>query len=180
MSWRRALYLLPLVLFAALAVYLFQGLAPGRDPQLLPSAMIDKPAPDFALPELLRGGQLTLADMKGEVVLVNFFASWCVPCRAEHPVLMTLSHDLAVPLYGIAYKDKPEDAVKFLAELGNPFRRTGLDQSGRTGIDFGVYGVPETYIIDRDGRIRWRHVGPLDQAAIDHELMPLLHRLGVP
>ncbi|HUE19135.1 MAG TPA: DsbE family thiol:disulfide interchange protein [Stellaceae bacterium] len=180
MSWRRALYLLPLVLFAALAVYLFQGVAPGRDPQLLPSAMIDKPAPDFALPELLGGGQLTLADMKGQVVLVNFFASWCVPCRAEHPVLMTLSHDLAVPLYGIAYKDKPEDSAKFLAELGNPFRRTGLDQNGRTGIDFGVYGVPETYAIDRDGRIRWRHVGPLDQAAIDHELMPLLHRLGVP
>jgi cytochrome c biogenesis protein CcmG/thiol:disulfide interchange protein DsbE len=180
MSWRRALYLLPLVLFAALAVYLFQGLAPGRDPQLLPSAMIDKPAPDFALPELLHGGQLTLADMKGQVVLVNFFASWCVPCRAEHPVLMTLSHDLAVPLYGIAYKDKPEDATKFLADLGNPFRRTGLDQSGRIGIDFGVYGVPETYAIDRDGRIRWRHVGPLDQAAIDRELMPLLHRLGVP
>ena len=180
MSWRRALYLLPLVLFAALAVYLFQGVAPGRDPQLLPSAMIDKPAPDFALPELLGGGQLTLADIKGQVVLVNFFASWCVPCRAEHPVLMTLSHDLAVPLYGIAYKDKPEDSAKFLAELGNPFRRTGLDQNGRTGIDFGVYGVPETYAIDRDGRIRWRHVGPLDQAAIDHELMPLLHRLGVP
>jgi cytochrome c biogenesis protein CcmG/thiol:disulfide interchange protein DsbE len=180
MSWRRALYLLPLVLFAALAIYLFQGLAPGRDPQLLPSAMIDKPAPDFALPELLGGGQLTLADIKGQVVLVNFFASWCVPCRAEHPVLMTLSHDLAVPLYGIAYKDKPEDAAKFLADLGNPFRRTGLDQNGRTGIDFGVYGVPETYAIDRDGRIRWRHVGPLDQAAIDRELMPLLHRLGVP
>lgn len=180
MSWRRALYLLPLVLFAALAIYLFQGLSPGRDPQLLPSAMIDKPAPDFALPELLGGGQLTLADIKGQVVLVNFFASWCVPCRAEHPVLMTLSHDLAVPLYGIAYKDKPEDAAKFLADLGNPFRRTGLDQNGRTGIDFGVYGVPETYAIDRDGRIRWRHVGPLDQAAIDRELMPLLHRLGVP
>jgi cytochrome c biogenesis protein CcmG, thiol:disulfide interchange protein DsbE len=180
MSWRRALYLLPLVLFAALAVYLFQGLAPGRDPQLLPSAMIDKPAPDFSLPALAGGAPLALSDMKGQVVLVNFFASWCVPCRAEHPALMTLAHDLAVPLFGIAYKDKPEDAAKFLADLGNPFRRVGLDQNGRTGIDFGVYGVPETYAIDRDGRIRWRHVGPLDQAAIDHELMPLLHRLGVP
>jgi cytochrome c biogenesis protein CcmG/thiol:disulfide interchange protein DsbE len=180
MSWRRALYLLPLVLFAALAVYLFQGLAPGRDPQLLPSAMIDKPAPDFALPALAGGGQFGFADLRGHVALVNFFASWCVPCRAEHPVLMALSHDSAVPLYGIAYKDKPDDAAKFLAELGNPFRQVGLDQSGRTGIDFGVYGVPETYAIDRDGRIRWRHVGPLDQATIDHELKPLLQRLGVP
>jgi cytochrome c biogenesis protein CcmG/thiol:disulfide interchange protein DsbE len=178
MSWRRALYLLPLVLFAALAVYLFQGVAPGRDPQLLPSAMIDKPAPDFALPELLGGGQLTLADMKGQVVLVNFFASWCVPCRAEHPVLMTLSHDLAVPLYGIAYKDKPEDVVKFLDSLGNPYLRVGLDQSGRTAIDFGVYGVPETYVIDRQGHIRWRHAGPLDAGVIAKELNPLLRELG--
>lgn len=180
MSWRRALFLLPLVLFLALAAYLWRGLDPDRDPQLLPSALIDKPAPVFSLGTLLGNGVLASDEMKGQVVLVNFFASWCVPCRAEHPVLMTLSHDLAVPLYGIAYKDKPEDSAKFLAELGNPFRRTGLDQNGRTGIDFGVYGVPETYAIDRDGRIRWRHVGPLDQAAIDHELMPLLHRLGVP
>ncbi|HXM84435.1 MAG TPA: DsbE family thiol:disulfide interchange protein [Stellaceae bacterium] len=178
MSWRRAFFLLPLVLFLALAAYLWRGLDPDRDPQLLPSALIDKPAPVFSLGTLLGNGVLASDEMKGQVVLVNFFASWCVPCRAEHAALMQLAKDNGVPLYGIAYKDKPEDVVKFLDSLGNPYLRVGLDQSGRTAIDFGVYGVPETYVIDRQGHIRWRHAGPLDAGVIAKELNPLLRQLG--
>jgi len=114
------------------------------------------------------------------VVLVNFFASWCVPCRAEHATLMDFAKNNSVPLYGIAYKDQPADAAQFLASLGNPYKSVGLDESGRTGIDFGVYGVPETYVIDKQGIIRWRHVGPLDAEAISKELNPLLQSLGEP
>jgi cytochrome c biogenesis protein CcmG, thiol:disulfide interchange protein DsbE len=175
---RRALFLLPLILFLALAAYLWRGLSPDRDPQLLPSAMIDKPEPGFSLATLAGGGALTADQMKGQVVLINFFASWCVPCREEHATLMQFAHDNAVPLYGIAYKDKQADAARFLQSLGNPYKRVGLDESGRTGIDFGVYGVPETYAIDRQGRIRWRHVGPLDAATVAKELNPLLRKLG--
>jgi cytochrome c biogenesis protein CcmG/thiol:disulfide interchange protein DsbE len=175
---RRALFLLPFVLFVVLAVYLWLGLSPDRDPQLLPSAMIDKPEPVFNLATLDNGGALTTDQMKGRVVLINFFASWCVPCREEHATLMQFARDNAVPLYGIAYKDKQADTAKFLQSLGNPYQRVGLDESGRTGIDFGVYGVPETYAIDRQGRIRWRHVGPLDADTVAKELNPLLRELG--
>lgn len=178
MSWRRALFLLPLVLFMALAAYLFHGLAPDRDPQLLPSALIDKPAPAFRLAALAGNGVLASEDLKDQVVLINFFASWCVPCRAEHSVLMNLARRDTVRLYGIAYKDKPENAAKFLQDLGNPFRAIGLDDTGRTAIDFGVYGVPETYALDRTGRIRWRHVGPLTDDIVRQEIVPLLKQLG--
>ena len=177
MSGRRAVYLLPLALFAVLAAYFWRGLAPDHDPQLLPSALIDKPAPSFAL-AAFNGGTLSSDAFKGQVVLVNFFASWCVPCREEHPVLMDLGKRDTVLLYGIDYKDKAEDAAKFLQSLGDPYRRIGLDSTGRTGINFGVYGVPETYAIDREGRIRWRHVGPLDEATVQKEVLPLLRQLG--
>jgi cytochrome c biogenesis protein CcmG/thiol:disulfide interchange protein DsbE len=177
-NFRRAFFLLPLVLFLVLAAYFWRGLSPDYDPQTLPSAMIDKPEPVFSLATLGNSGALTTDDMKGQVVLVNFFASWCVPCREEHATLMQFARDNAVPLYGIAYKDKPADAAKFLQSLGDPYKRVGLDESGRTGIDFGVYGVPETYAIDRQGRIRWRHVGPLDANAVAKELNPLLRELG--
>ena len=111
-------------------------------------------------------------------MVVNFFASWCVPCRIEHPLLMRLSQQDHVPIYGIAYKDKPEDAAKLLAQMGDPYRRIGLDQNGRTGLDFGVYGVPETYVIDRDGHIRKRFVGPLTPEQVRDELLPLLQKLA--
>jgi cytochrome c biogenesis protein CcmG/thiol:disulfide interchange protein DsbE len=179
-TWRRALFLLPLALFLVLAVYFWAGLAPGHDPSLLPSAMIGKPEPAFSLATLDNSGALTPDGMKGQVVLVNFFASWCVPCRAEHATLMDFAKNNSVPLYGIAYKDQPADAAQFLASLGNPYKSVGLDESGRTGIDFGVYGVPETYVIDKQGIIRWRHVGPLDAEAISKELNPLLQSLGEP
>ncbi len=174
---RRLLYLLPVALFVAVAVYFLLALDPNRDPSRLPSAMIDKPTPVFALDGLAGGKGLSLDALKGQVVLVNFFASWCEPCRDEHAILMKLGKDSSVPLYGIAYKDKPEDTQRFLQQLGDPFRAIGLDQTGRTAIDFGVYGVPETYVIDKQGRIRLRHVGPLTEADVAKELMPLLKSL---
>ncbi len=112
------------------------------------------------------------------MTLVNFFASWCVPCRLEHPLLMGLAAETKVPLYGIAYKDKPADTAQYLAQLGDPYARVGLDQAGRVGIDFGVYGVPETYVIDKEGRIRLRLVGPLTAEIVARELRPLIEELG--
>ena len=175
---RRALYLLPVALFVAVAIYFVLALRPDRDPHVLPSAMIDKPAPAFTLAGLAGGDGLKLDALKGQVTLVNFFASWCEPCRDEHKTLMRLTKDGQAALYGIAYKDKPADAQRFLAQLGNPYRAIGLDESGRTAIDFGVYGVPETYVIDKQGRIRLRHVGPLSDADVARELLPLLKELA--
>lgn len=175
---RRLPYLLPVALFIAVAVYFVLALNPNRDPQALPSALINKPAPQFALAGFDGGDGLKLDALKGRVVLVNFFASWCEPCRDEHPVLMRLAKDSDIALYGIDYKDKPEDAQRFLQKLGDPYRSIGLDTSGRTAIDFGVYGVPETYVIDQQGRIRLRHVGPLSPTDIAQELLPLLKELA--
>lgn len=175
---RRLAYLLPVALFVAIAIYFVLALRPDRDPHVLPSALIDKPAPAFALSGLESGKGLTLDALKGQVVLVNFFASWCEPCRDEHKVLMRLTQDGQAALYGIAYKDKLADTKRFLAQLGDPFRGIGLDESGRTGIDFGVYGVPETYVIDKAGRIRLRHVGPLTEADVARQILPLLKELA--
>src|SRR6266446_3200567 len=175
---RRLPYLLPVALFFVLIAYFALALRPGRDPSTLPSALIDKPAPDFALAGLAGGPGVSRAALDGHTAIVNFFASWCVPCRAEHPLLMRLAKQEHVLLFGIAYKDKPEEAARFLAQLGNPYRRVGFDQSGRVGIDFGVYGVPETYVIDRAGHIRYRHVGPLTADALERELLPRLKEIG--
>ena len=175
---RRLPYLLPVALFLVLIAYFALALRPGRDPSTLPSALIDKPAPDFDLAGLAETRGLSRAALDGHPAIVNFFASWCVPCRAEHPLLMRLAENEHVPVYGIAYKDKPDDAARFLAQLGDPYRRVGLDQSGRTGIEFGVYGVPETYLIDGSGHIRLRHVGPLDRDTIERELLPRLKEIG--
>ncbi len=177
---RKLLYLLPLAAFVGLAGYFAVALLSDRDPHELPSALIDKPAPAFDLPSLLGGANVTSAGLQGQVVVVNFFASWCVPCRLEHPVLMRLANQEKVAMIGIAYKDKPEAAKKQLDDSGNPYRSVGLDLSGRTGIDFGVYGVPETYVIDKTGRIRRKFVGPLSPEAVERELLPLLHRLSQP
>jgi len=177
---RRLLYLLPVALFLVVAGYFVLALRPGRDPSLLPSALIDKPAPDFDLAGLGGGEDLSRAGLAGQVVLVNFFASWCVPCRAEHPLLVRLAQQEHVALYGIAYKDKPTDAAAFLDRFGDPYRRVGLDESGRVGIDFGLYGVPETYIIDKSGHIRYRHVAPLTAETIEKDVLPRLKALGGP
>lgn len=175
---RRLLYLLPVALFLCVAAYFVLALNPNRDPTLLPSALINKPAPQFALAGLPGDPGLKLDNFKGEVALVNFFASWCEPCRDEHAVLMRFIAESKTPLYGIAYKDKPADAQLFLKEYGDPYRAVGLDESGRTAIDFGVYGVPETYVIDREGRIRLRFVGPLTERDIARKLVPLIQKLA--
>ena len=173
---RRLLFLLPLALFAAIALYLGFGLT--RDASVLPSALIDQPAPVFSLPGLSADAPgLDNTALQGQVALVNVFASWCVPCRAEHPQLMALARE-GWPIYGIAWKDKAAESRAFLAELGNPFRAVGHDGTGRAGIDWGVYGVPETYVIDREGRIRYRHVGPLMPAHLEERILPLLKELG--
>ena len=176
---RRLAFLLPAALFAALVVVFSIGLT--HDPHLLPSALIDRPAPDFALPGLYDAAQgLSREDLGGRVTLVNFFASWCAPCREEHSELMALARRQGVTLQGIAYKDKPEDARRFLDGLGNPFRRVGIDRDGRTGIDFGVYGVPETYVVDAGGHIRYRQVGPLTAEDIEEKILPLIGRIQPP
>ena len=174
----RALYLLPLLAFCVLVAWFALALRPNYDPQTLPSAMIDKPAPAFDLGSLNGGPDLSLNGLKGQVVLVNFFASWCAPCRIEHPLLMRLAADEHVALYGIDYKDRPEDARRILAQLGDPYRAIGVDRDGVTGINFGVYGVPETYVIDKTGEIRKRFVGPLTEEALQQELLPLLKKLN--
>ena len=179
----RTAFLVPLAAFAALAavlgVYLYQVGPGGKSISALPSALIDQPAPDFALPALDGAGVpgLAASDLGGQVALVNVFASWCVPCKAEHPLLTALAKD-GVAIYGINYKDKAEDARAWLARLGNPYRRIGVDATGRTAIDWGVYGVPETFVIDAKGRIRYRHVGPIMPYDIDEKIRPLVRELA--
>lgn len=174
---RRSLFVAPVLLFLALATYFALGLRPSHDPSLLPSALIDKPAPAFDLASLNGGENLDVAALKGHTLVVNFFASWCVPCRVEHPLLMRLASQEKLPLYGIAYKDSVEATRQLLAQFGDPFRRVGIDADGRTGLNFGVYGVPETYVIDKTGHIRKRFVGPLTDDALQ-QLLPLLKHLN--
>jgi cytochrome c biogenesis protein CcmG/thiol:disulfide interchange protein DsbE len=174
---RRMLFLLPVLMFMLLAGYFALALRPDHDPHELPSAMIDKEAPDFSLSGL-NGPGVARDGLKGGPVLINFFASWCVPCRIEHPLLMRLAEHDHVKLYGIDYKDQPADATKLLAQFGDPYRGIGLDTDGRVGLDFGVYGVPETYVLDGSGHIRKRFVGPLTEQQVEKELLPLLKSLG--
>ena len=178
---------LPLLIFAGLAGLFFYALQTG-DPSKLPSAMIGKPVPEFTLPPLdglkaddgAPAQSFTSGDLaNGEPTIVNVFASWCVPCLQEHPMLMALAKDTDVRLYGINYKDDAASARRFLGRYGDPFARVGADRSGRTAIDFGVYGVPETYVISGDGKIAYRHVGPLTEQAINEKILPLMQRLAV-
>ena len=175
---KRVFYLLPLAVFLVIAGYLLMSLRPGHDSHELPSAMIAQPAPGFDLAGLGDSKPLTLDALKGKPFVINFFASWCIPCRVEHPLLMRMAAQNNVPLYGVAYKDKPEDSARLLATLGNPYRQVGMDTDGRAGLNFGVYGVPETYVIDGAGIIRRRFVGPLNANVVDKELLPLLKQLG--
>jgi cytochrome c biogenesis protein CcmG/thiol:disulfide interchange protein DsbE len=171
------LYLLPLAVFAVAAAVLTFGLT--RDARVLPSALLNRPAPEFTLPPLPGRDDhgFSRADLGGEPVLVNVWASWCVPCRAEHPVITRLAEEQGVIVHGINYKDQPADARAFLEQLGDPFRYIGQDRDGRVAIDWGVYGVPETFVIDRDGRIRYRHVGPMQPRDVEQTILPLLREL---
>ncbi len=163
---RRLLFLLPVAIFAALAAWLYAGL--GGDPARIPSPLVGRPAPAFA------AEGLATADLEGPA-LVNIFASWCVPCRAEHPLLTRLAAD-GVAIYGIAYKDRPEAAHAFLAELGNPYRKVGLDEDGRAGLEWGVTGVPETFVLDGESTVVFKHTGPLTPDAVRRDLLPALGR----
>jgi cytochrome c biogenesis protein CcmG/thiol:disulfide interchange protein DsbE len=176
MDLRRLLFLLPVLIFIGVGIGLALGLT--RDPSTLPSALIDQPVPTFELPPVAgrEGPGFGSADLVGRVSLVNVFASWCVPCRVEHPLMMALADD-GVAIYGIDYKDPAEQAAAWLAELGDPYRAVGADRDGRVAIDWGVYGVPETFVIDRAGRIRYRFVGPLQEREIEETLRPLLEQL---
>ena len=176
---RVLLFLVPLLLFAAVGAFLGVGLT--RDPQKLPSALLDKPAPEFSLPALPgrpAADGLSRADLAGGggPVLVNVFASWCLPCRIEHPLLARLAEQGAV-VHAINYKDRPEDAVAWLKELGDPYRKIGSDRDGRVGIEWGVYGVPETFVVDKAGNIVHKHVGPLMARDIERTILPLLEKL---
>jgi cytochrome c biogenesis protein CcmG/thiol:disulfide interchange protein DsbE len=175
---RRWLALLPLAVFAALAgVFLLQLLS-GRDSATVPSALIGEPAPQTALPPLegvdLPG--LFSEEFPGNVTLVNVWASWCAPCRQEHPMLMALAQDERIRVAGLNYKDRPEQARGFLSELGNPYDAIGVDWSGRTAIDWGVYGVPETFLVGSDGKILFKHVGPLTPDLVSTTLMPEIEK----
>ena len=146
--------------------------------EVLPSVLISQPVPEFTLlPIDGRTDGFSTADLKGQVALINIFASWCVPCRAEHPVISALARNGGVPIYGINYKDKAPDALAWLKELGDPFAKIGADTDGRVAIDFGAYGIPETYVIGADGMIAYRIVGPITQAMVDQTLLPLIRGL---
>jgi cytochrome c biogenesis protein CcmG/thiol:disulfide interchange protein DsbE len=178
---RRALFLVPLLLFAVVTGYFLWGLISERDPGRVPSMMVEKPVPTFDLPPLDGLGLpgLASADLgNGQVAVVSFFASWCLPCRAEHPLLMKLAKEDGVRVFGIDFRDRPEDGRRWLGELGNPYQRVGDDSHGRTAIDFGASGVPETFVIDREGKIRHQHIGPLTADDIDHEILPLIEELS--
>ena len=173
---RYALFALPLILLVALvSVFAFSI---DRDTTLVRSVLIDKPVPDFTLPavEGLDAPGFDTAAFSGDVTVVNVFASWCIPCRDEHPLLETLKAETGVRLFGINHSDAPENARAFLAELGNPYDAVGADRDRRVSIDWGVYGVPETFLVDADGVITYKHVGPLTPAAIETELLPALEK----
>ena len=177
MTVKRLLFVLPVLLFAIVGVGLAVGLT--RDPEVLPSVLIDKDVPLFELPPVdgRVGSGLSSRDLVGKPSLVNVFASWCVPCRVEHPLFMRLAEQ-GVTIYGINYKDPPAQASAWLEELGDPFARIGADRDGRVGIDWGVYGGPETFVVDGAGRIRHRFVGPLQPRDVDQILLPLLAELA--
>ena len=170
-------YLVPLGVFALLVAFFAVGLT--RDPREVPSPLVDKPAPVFRLQQL-HEPQLafTPEEMKGKVWLLNVWASWCVSCRVEHPLLVDMSKKQLVPIVGLNYKDKREDGVQWLAKFGNPYALSAFDVDGKVGIDYGVYGVPETFVIDKLGVIRYKQIGPITPEALEKTLLPLIRKLN--
>ena len=173
---RHLRYLVPLAIFALLVAFLYRGLS--LDPKLVPSPLVGKPIPTFTLTRLDNpAATLSDSDLRGKVSLLNVWATWCVSCRREHETLVRLAKTGQVEIYGLNYKDDRADADRYLAQVGNPYIANGFDGDGRVAIDWGVYGAPETFIIDRDGIIRHKHIGPLTTEIIQDEILPLVARL---
>jgi cytochrome c biogenesis protein CcmG/thiol:disulfide interchange protein DsbE len=170
-------FLIPIALFALMGMLLWRGLS--LDPKHIPSPLIDKPLPEFSLTKVHAPNEtVSNKDLRGRAYLLNVWASWCVACRQEHPLLMEVSRLKLAPLIGLDYKDKREDALGFLGSMGNPYEFSLSDPKGRLGIDLGVYGVPETFVIDAEGVIRYKHIGPLTEQALREKILPLLHGKG--
>ena len=170
-------YLLPLGLFLGLVVIFIYGLQ--NDPRYVPSPLIDKPAPAFNLPTLHQPDtSISIEDLKGKVSLINVWASWCAACRTEHPIFVDAAKkNQDLNLYGLNYKDKRPDALQWLNNLGNPYKESAFDETGSIGIDYGVYGVPETFVLDKSGIIRYKHVGPVNKQQFDTIILPLVKEL---
>jgi cytochrome c biogenesis protein CcmG/thiol:disulfide interchange protein DsbE len=169
-------YIIPLVLFIIMAVFLALGL--NLKPSEIPSPLLGKPAPVFSAPKLQSPGEkLSPADLKGKVWLFNVWASWCVSCRAEHPVLNQLAQQQAAIIVGLNYKDDPDAAKKWLETLGNPYNDSVMDGDGRIGLDWGVYGVPETFVMDKQGLVRYKHIGPVTIEDVEKIFLPLIAKL---
>ena len=169
-------FLIPLALFGVLVGFLAVGL--NRDPHEVPSPLVGKPAPAFTREQLAQPEKtFSPADMKGKVWMLNVWSSWCVSCRQEHPLLVEFARAEVAPLIGLDYKDKREDALGLIKQFGNPYDFSVFDPDGRVGIDYGVYGVPETYIIDKAGVIRHKHIGPITAEALEKKIIPLIHEL---
>jgi cytochrome c biogenesis protein CcmG/thiol:disulfide interchange protein DsbE len=169
-------YIVPLIVFSLMAVLLGIGLT--MDPRRIPSPLIDKPVPPFTAPDLHDVDVMVSQEaLKGQVSVVNVWASWCAACYEEHPVLLKLAQLRETPIYGLNYKDAREDALGWLARLGDPYTTSIFDNSGRIGIDWGVYGVPETFIVDHNGLIRYKHIGPVSEAQLHDRILPILDRL---
>ena len=169
-------HLVPLIAFVALAALLGTGL--GLRPREVPSPFIDKPAPDFSLPTLHDPSRrVAPADLRGQVWVLNVWASWCAPCREEHPVIVQAAGQANVAFFGLNYKDDPRNAKEWLLRLGDPYRTSLSDRDGRVGIDYGVYGVPETFVIDKQGLIRFKHIGPVTSEVWSQRMLPLIRKL---
>lgn len=167
---------LPLLVFALIGALLFTGL--GRDPDLVPSPLIGKPVPEFTLPLLEQPErQLSRSDLVGRPFLLNVWGSWCYACQVEHDALTRLAQSGKIPVYGLNYKDRREDALRWLGQFGNPWQFHLYDPEGRVSMDFGVYGAPETYVVDAEGTIRYKHIGPLTDRIIAEQILPLVERL---
>jgi cytochrome c biogenesis protein CcmG/thiol:disulfide interchange protein DsbE len=169
-------YLIPLVVFLGMVIFLAIGLR--LDPREVPSPFIGKPAPRFSLPQVADAGKtFGDEDLKGQVSLLNVWASWCVSCRQEHPILIELAKQNVAPIYGLNYKDERNAALDWLQRFGNPYRSSGFDADGKIGIEWGVYGVPETFVIDKQGIIRYKQTGPVTEEILQQKLLPLIRQL---
>lgn len=172
-------FAIPLVLFLVLVLVLGLALKSGKDPHEVPSPLINKPAPAFQLPQLHDPSKtFSAAEMKGKVWLLNVWASWCVSCREEHPVLVQLARSGALPVYGLDWKDKPEDALDWLQQLGDPYTVSFSDFDGKVAIDYGVYGAPESYVIDKNGVIRYKQIGAITPEVLKTKILPLVRELN--